>query len=185
VAPAVPRPKKGKVSDLNEVDIYNSIRAEIINNHTLMHWFTISVVIILFTGVGFVESRKSILSVFLPLLSVAWAAAMVRFDFFIHRQGAYLRSVEARLSGQSVNIPLWETWKSSLRSTQVVVPLADAIACAVIVVPTIYLLFGPSREYFQLKQWKGGQAYAWAVSALTILLLLSLTVIPKLADWGH
>jgi hypothetical protein len=171
--------------DLNDVDIYNSIRAEIINNHNLMHWFTIVVVILLLIGVGFVEARKTVLSIFLPLLSIAWAAAMVRFDFFIHRQGAYLRAVESQLREKGVSIPLWETWKTSVRSTQIVVPVADAIACAVVLIPTIYLLFGPAQEYFQLRQWRGGQAYAWSVSLLIILLLLSLTVIPKIADWGH
>lgn len=129
---------------MESVEIYNSIRAEIVSNHVLMHWFTLAVALMLLGGVFINELRQTALSVFLPLLSLAWAAAMVRFDFFIHRQAAYLRALEAQMQQGSISIPLWESWKPSLHATPLVVPLADAIASAVIVVPTIYLLFGPA-----------------------------------------
>ena len=153
-------------------------------NHVLMHWISLVIVLTLLTGVWVVErTRPTILSVFLPLLSLTWAAAMVRFDFFIHRQAAYLRALEAQMSPGSASLPMWETWKSSLKATPFVVPLADMIACAVIVIPTTYLLFGPARQFFQLRQWKGEKIFAWGVSALLVLLLCSLVLIPRIADW--
>lgn len=173
------------VSEVDISDVYTAARAEIVSNHVLMHWFTLAVAVLLLLGVLIAESRQTILSVFLPLLSLAWAAAMVRFDFFIHRQAAYLRAVEAQLQAGGVSVPLWESWKMSLRSTQYIVPIADVIACAVIVVPTIYLLFGPAQKFFQLRQWRWGNVYAWSISILILLLLCSLTVIPKIAAWGH
>lgn len=163
---------------MNETEIYNAIRAEIVVNHILMHIFTLIVGIVLLIGVFIVERRKTILSVFLPLLSLAWAAAIVRFDFFIQRQAAFLRVLEKNISEKSGSIPLWETWKSSLSSTAFVVPLADLIACAVIVVPTIYLLFNPTLEFFESKKLRGGNVYAWSISSILIILLLFLAVIP-------
>jgi len=168
---------------LNEAELYNSIRLEIISNHILMHCFSIIVVIVILSGIWIVESRKTVLSVFLPLLTMAWAAAMVRFDFFIHRQAAYLRAIEPHLGDKGFTIPLWESWSRSLRSTQFVVPIADLIITLAIVLPTIYILFGPTQQFFRLRQWKGGKVYAWCVSVLTILLLCSLAVIPKIAEW--
>ncbi|HEX5734693.1 MAG TPA: hypothetical protein VF131_17815 [Blastocatellia bacterium] len=167
------------------VEIYNAIRAEILDNHNLMHWYSLVVVIVLLAGVWIVEVRPTILSIFLPIISVAWAAAMVRFDLFIHRQGAYLRYLEAEMTDNNSSIQLWETWKVGLRATPYVVPIADLFAVAVVVTPTIYLLFGPSQQFFKSRQWKGGSVYAWSLTVLLFLLLSSLLVIPKIADWGH
>ena len=167
------------------VEIYNAVRTEIINNHSLMHWYSIVVVFMLLAGIWIVEIRPTILSVFLPIVSIAWAAAMVRFDFFIHRQGAYLRHLESKMADSSSSIPLWETWKVGLRATPFVVPTADLFAVAVIVIPTIYLLFGPSRQFFQIRDWKGGGVYAWSLTVLLALLLSSLLIIPTIADWRH
>lgn len=150
-----------------------------------MHWFTLIVALTLLLGTLITEVRQTLLSVFLPLLSVAWAAAMVRFDFFIHRQAAYLRALELQMQQQGLSVPLWESWKASLRSTQFIVPVADVIASAVIVIPTIYMLFGPAQQVFAQRQWVGARAYAWSVSVLIVLLLCSLTVIPRIAAWGH
>jgi hypothetical protein len=166
---------------LGEIDIYNSIRAEIVTNHALMHWYSIIVAVVLLSGILIVENRNSILSLFLPLLTVAWAAAMVRFDFFIHRQAAYLRTVEEKLPSQGITIPMWETWKASLQSSKYIIPAADVLALMVIVLPTIYLLFGPAQKYFSHRQWGGGRLYAWAVTGITILLLLFLAVVPSIA----
>lgn len=166
----------------NEIEIYEIIRWEIITNHVLMHVTTLLVVIVLLFGAWLIEQRKSILSVFLPLLSLAWAAAIVRFDFFIHRQGIYLRALEAHIRETGASLPLWETWKASLRSTAFIVPIADFIALLVILLPTFYILFGPAQEFFQLKQWRGGRAYALTVTVLLCLLSLSLLFIPKLAE---
>lgn len=170
---------------MGEVDVYSAIRAEIVSNHVLMHWYSIIVAVVLLTGVAFVETRKTILSVFLPLLTLSWAAAILRFDFFIHRQAAYLRAVEAKLSERGIAIPLWESWKKPLRSTLFVMPVADVIAVTVIVVATVYLLFGPAQEYFRLRQWRGGRIYSWAVTVLILIVLCSLAVIPSVAAWGQ
>ena len=167
---------------MNEVEVYSIIRSEIETNHVLMHVTTLIVVILLLGGTWLVEGRKSIVSVLLPLLSLAWAAAIVRFDFFIHRQAAYLRAVEARLQESGISVPLWETWKSSLRSTSIVVPISDFIAILVIVIPTIYLLFGPTQDYFVLKQWRGGTVYTWGVLITLGLLLGFLPFIPMIAQ---
>jgi hypothetical protein len=171
---------------LSDVEIYNAIRAEIIANHVLMHWISLIVALVLLAGTWIVEkTRPSILSLFLPLLSVSWAALMVRFDFFIHRQAAYLRSLEGQMREAGTAFPLWETWKASLRATPFVVPVADAIAFTVIIIPTVYLLFGPARRYFQLHQWRGERVYAWGVIAVIILLLCFLAVVPQIADWRY
>lgn len=165
---------------MSETEIYNTIRMEIIVNHILMHIFTLVVAIVLLIGIFVVERRKTILSVFLPLLSLAWAAAIVRFDFFVHRQAAFLRVLEKHISEKSDSIPLWETWKSTLTSTAFVIPLADFIACAIIVVPTLFLLFNSSIEFFESKNIRGGNVYAWGVSSMLIILLLFLAVIPSI-----
>lgn len=167
---------------MSEVDIYASIRDEIVTNHVLMHVTTLVVVTLLLGGIWLCETRSTILSVLLPLLSLAWAAAMVRFDYFIHRQAAYLRAVEARLEQIGIGIPLWERWKASLSSTVIVVPIADLIAVMVVVVPTIYLLFGPAQAVFADKHWRWGKAYAWGVVILIVLLLGCLPFIPKIAQ---
>jgi hypothetical protein len=167
----------------NEIDIYNTIRIEIVANHTLMHWYSIIVALVLLSGIVLTELRKTTISVFLPILSLSWAASMVRFDFFIQRQGAYLRDLEMGMQEHGISVPLWETWKSSLRSTQLIVPIADAVAVLAIVVPTLYLLFGPAQEVFQLRHWKGSKLYAWSIATLITLLLCSLAIIPRLAAW--
>lgn len=170
---------------MESVEIYNSIRAEIVSNHVLMHWFTLTVALTLLAGVFINELRQTALSIFLPLLSLAWAAAMVRFDFFIHRQAAYLRVLEAQMQKGGISIPLWESWKMSLHATPLVVPMADAIASTAIVVPTVYLLFGPVQQLFASRQWRGAKQFAWLVSTLLILSLCSLAVIPRIAAWGQ
>lgn len=169
---------------INAGDVYLSIRNEITANHTLMHWFTLAVCIIVFAGAAVVEFRRSILSIWLPLLSLAWAASMLRFDFFIHRQGTYLRAFEQQLIEDGVTFPLWEMWKISLQATKLVVSVTDVIACAVIVLPTIYILFGPAQEYFRTANWPGGRFFAWGISTLLIALLCSLAAVPRLAALG-
>lgn len=149
-----------------------------------MHWFSVIVALVLLIGIWIIEIRKTIVSIFLPLLSLAWAAAMVRFDFFIHRQAAYLRALESQFTQNNPSLLFWESWKMSLRSTQLIVPIADLIACAVIVVPTIYLLFGPAYQFFQSNGWRRGKAYAWIVTLILLFLLLSLAAIPTIASWG-
>jgi hypothetical protein len=164
---------------MDTTQVYIALRSEILANHVLLQCFTLITAVSLIIGVVVVERLgNTVLSVFLPLLSLAWAASVVRFDFFIHRQAAYLRILETQ-----ANIPMWETWKGSLRSTAFVIPFADIIATTAIVVPTIYLLFGPAKHYFKSRSWRGVNFYAFGVSSLMILLLLSLTVIPKLAAY--
>lgn len=167
---------------MNESEIYSLIRSEIMLNHALMHVTTLLVVVLLVGGIWLTERRASFLSVVLPLLSLSWAASVVRFDYFIHRQGGYLRAVESHTQSLGVSIPMWETWKASLRSTAFVVPVTDFIAILVVVVPTIYMLFGPVQEFFATKQWRGGKAYAWGVLIGIGFLLSLLPFIPKLAQ---
>lgn len=166
---------------MNEIDLYNSIRSEIVVNHVLMHLTTIVVLIALLAGVWLSEKRESMISVLLPFLSLSWAAAMVRFDFFIHRQAAYLRALEASLHQNSVAVPLWEGWKASLQSTRIVIPIADVFALLIVVVITAYLLFYPAKEIFRSKDWPAHRLYSWLILLSTISLLLFLPFIPKLA----
>jgi hypothetical protein len=146
-----------------------------------MHLTTIVVVIALLAGVWLSERRESVLSVLLPLLSLFWAAAIVRFDFFVHRQAAYLRVVEGSLRQLGVVTPLWETWKASLRSTRVVIPVADFFGVLIVLVPTAYLLFGPARAVFKARGWPARRTYCWAVLLVIVGLLCLLPFIPGLA----
>lgn len=166
---------------MNEIELYNTIRSEILVNHVLMHLTTIVVVIALLAGVWLNERRVSMVSVLLPLLSLSWAAAMVRFDFFIHWQAAYLRLLEGSLRQSGVVTPLWETWKASLGSTRVVIPIADLFAVLIVLVTTAYLLFGPAREVFKARAWPAHLAYSCAILLLTVGLLCSLPFVPGLA----
>lgn len=166
---------------MNEIDLYNSIRSEIVVNHVLMHITTLVVVIALVSGVWLSEKRESVVSVLLPLLSLSWAAAMVRFDFFIHRQAAYLRAFEASLNKAGLAVPLWETWKVSLQSTRLVVPIADLFAALIVVVTTAYLLFGPAKTVFHSRRWPAHRIYSWFILLSTIGLLLFLLLIPGIA----
>jgi len=167
---------------MGELELYTTIRNEIVVNHVLMHLMTIFVVFMLVGGTWLVETRRSFVSLLLPLLSLAWAAAMVRFDFFIHRQGAYLRLLEASLQRRGApDLPFWELSKAQLHSTRYVVPTADVLGILIIIVPTIYLLFGPCKSLFKERQWRGHLPYAWTVLLLIALLLSSLPFIPRIA----
>lgn len=166
---------------MDQLNLYNAIRSEILVNHVLMHLTTIVVVVLLLGGVWLSERRESMVSVLLPLLSLSWAAAILRFDFFIHRQAAYLKLVEAHLRESGVVLPLWETWKASLLSTRVVVPIADLFALLIVLAPTVYLLFGPAREVFKVRGWRGHRVYSWTILLITIGLLCCLPFVPALA----
>jgi hypothetical protein len=159
--------------------LYGSIRTEVITNHLLMHATSLVVLIILLVGLAYVERHSSVLSVLLPIVSVSWAAAMVRFDYFIHRQGVYLAHVE-----HSAGLFGWESWRASLVATPVLVPLMDALVAMAYVLPTIWIAFKPSRTYLRANGVGWATAYAWLVSVLTVLLLASLTVVPRLAALG-
>lgn len=166
---------------MNEIDLYNMVRSEIVVNHILMHLTTILVAVTLLVGVWLSERRESMVSVLLPLLSLSWAAAIVRFDFLIHRQAAYLRVLEGALHQSGVSVPLWETWKASLRSARVVIPVADLLALLIVLTPTAYLLFGPAREVFKTRGWPAHQLYSWVILVSTIVLLCFLPFVPGLA----
>lgn len=168
---------------MNQLEIYNSIRLEIISNHILMHWFSLIVLLSLLAGALIVEKRDSILSVFLPLVSIAWAASMLRFDFFIHRQNAYLRHIEPELQKSALPFPIWESWKNSLRATKVIVPVADIAVFLVIGVITCYLLFGPAKIYFNNRGWKRHRFYAWGIVLVLLILLGSLPFVPTISAW--
>lgn len=160
-----------------DITSYDSIRAEIVINHILMHAITVVVAVTILAATAYVESRVSVISVLAPLLTLAWAAAMVRFDFFIHRQGAYLRHLEV-----AAGRPGWEQWHESSRWTPVIVPVMDVIGVLSIIVPTLYLLWGPAQTYFEARSLRGSRVYAWGVALGIVILLLSLTTIPRLAS---
>lgn len=147
-----------------------------------MHWFTLLVFFSLLAGCLVIEKRKTILSVFLPLITVAWAASVVRFDFFVHRQAEYLRSLENQIQNNINSIQLWETWKASKSSTAFIIPLADIFIFAVILIPTAYILFNQTQEYFAEKKWKFGKIYVWTVLISIILLLGLIPFIPLLTQ---
>jgi hypothetical protein len=157
--------------------VYAALRSEILVNDVLLHATTLAVFLILLTGAAFIERRQTILSALLPLTSVLWAAAVVRFDFFIHRQGAYLSTVEHKLLAES-GLPGWESWKNVLPGTRTLVPAADVIASLVMVAITANIAFGPCRRYFRDRGWSGGTIYAASSVGLTVALLSSLALIP-------
>ncbi|HEY6804277.1 MAG TPA: hypothetical protein VI306_11900 [Pyrinomonadaceae bacterium] len=164
---------------MDQTQIYVAIRSEIVANHELLHWFTLIVALSLVIGIVVIERLgNTLLSIFLPLLSVSWAASVLRFDFFIHRQAAYLRMLEAQSGSR-----LWESWKASLNSSALVIPTADLFASAVIVVPTLYIVFGPAQNYFASRNWKGARLYAFSISVILLLLLVSLIFVPKVASY--
>lgn len=162
--------------------LYKAMRAEILSHDSLLHWISLVVLLVLLAGATLVEQRQTILSVFLPLLSLAWSSTMLRLDFFIHRQGAYLRHIESQTLGLA-GLPTWEVWKDSLPATKLLVPIADGIGCLAILVPTVYLLFGPSQAYFAHRRWRGAKIYSWGILALIAGQLLCLAVFPLLHLW--
>jgi hypothetical protein len=166
-----------------EIELYNSVRTEILINHVLMHVTTIVVIVLLLLGIWVTEHKRSVISVFLPILSVAWAAAVLRFDYLIQRQGTYLRTVEIRLREGGVSIPLWESWKSSLTSTRIVMPITDLLAVSVVVITTAYLLFAPAKALFVERSWPAHRLYSWSILAIVCGLLACLVFLPKVAAW--
>jgi hypothetical protein len=59
-----------------------------------MHVTTLIVLCIILVVTAYDERHQSALSVILPLVTLSWAAAMVSFDYLIHRQAAYISFVE-------------------------------------------------------------------------------------------
>lgn len=166
---------------MQEVEIYTVIRQEIISNINLLNLITFFVAVCLLTGCKLIENRKTVLRVFLPLISLAWAAAVVRFDFLIHRQGIYLMEVESRMRQGGTNFPLWETWKAERTFGTFLIPLTDLLIFPLIIIPTAFIIFNYTQPYFVENQWKFGRAYAWGI-LISIIVLLSLTpFVPLLA----
>ena len=163
---------------MQEVEIYNAIRQEITGNINLMHWITFLVAVSLLIGCRVVEGRKTIICVFLPLISLAWAAAILRFDFFIHRQAAYLRAFEIQMQKSGFAFPLWETWKLEHRNGIFIVPFADLIIFLLIIIPTAFILFNYTQQYFSEKQWKYGKVYVWTILTCLILLFGLIPLVP-------
>ncbi len=161
-------------------EVYNAVRQEIMLNHALMHWVSLAVAITLLAGTAFCESRTTALSVLLPLLGVAWAAATVRFDFLIHRQGAYLQHLEATLTQQGVPI-LWETWKQQQHAQKIALPILDLIASIPIIAASAHLAFRPATQYLAKNAFPGARAYSWVIITLQLTLLALLGIIPTIA----
>jgi hypothetical protein len=166
---------------VNPSDVYLAIRSEIVTNHVLIHVVTLVAFGSLLAGAAWTETRHSVVSVLLPLLSVAWAASVVRFDYFIHRQGAYLRALEAEFQSAGPGMPLWETWKAALGPARMIVAAMDVVVFGCIVAVTAYLSFGPAREYLRVQGWHGAAWYPWVILASLSLLLLLLAFIPHLS----
>lgn len=156
---------------------YEALRAEIIANHTFASWATLICAVIILAGAWLIADRPSPVAVFLPLFTIGWAAAMVRVDFLIHRAGAYIRTLEQAVSPGGG----WETWRQGLRATPVLIPATDALIVLPIIVPTLYLAFGPARLLLSQSQYRFASAYPWAVCGILALLLASLLVVPRLS----
>jgi|ERR1035437_5463996 hypothetical protein len=160
--------------------VYTAVREEILLNHALMHWVSIVVVIALLAGVMFCEARTTVLSVLLPLLGVGWAAATLRFDFLIHRQGAYLQQLESALTQQGGPM-MWETWKQAHRAQNIALPILDMLVALPIVAATAYLACRPATQYLTKNNIPGARAYPWVIIILQITLLALLAIIPTIA----
>lgn len=160
--------------------IYASLREELLAADALLHWLSLIVLLSLLVGAFICEARRTVLCMLLPLLSVAWAASVVRLDFFIHRIGAYLQPIEERLL-QNTNIPSWESWKSNLIATKTLVPVADIFIFISIIAVTAFVLRGPTRAYFEERRWRGAGWYSAAVLIVILMLLSIVQFIPTIA----
>jgi hypothetical protein len=159
--------------------VYMTLREEIVAANNLMHWLTVITLVVLLAGLAFCEHRRTGLSVALPLISVGWAASVVRLDFFIQRIGAYLLPIERRLL-DNTDIPPWETWKNGLPATKIIVPVADMVLFSTIFVATALILFGPTRSYFKDREWRGFNSYSISILILIVALLSSIALIPSI-----
>jgi hypothetical protein len=161
--------------------VYLSLRQELLATDEMLHAFTLIVFLALIIGAWVCEKQKTILSVLLPILSLAWAASVVRFDFFIHRLGAYLRPIEANLLRNSP-VPPWEIWKSNLAATRILIPIADVIAFGAILATTSFILIGPTRGYFEERGWRGSSSYTTAILLIMVALFITVAFIPRLSS---
>lgn len=159
------------------VVLYSSLRDEIQLANQLLHWFSFIILVLLLLGYTICDKRSSVLSVTLPLLTLAWAASVFRFDVFIHRTGSYLKTIEAQLPGM-VGIEGWEHWKAAHPNGSYLIGFTDLIVFAVIMALTGMILKGPCREYFVVKGWGNYLVYAAAIILLTLLLLGGIAVVP-------
>jgi hypothetical protein len=163
---------------VDKTQVYVIIRQEIVANHVLMHTVSVITVVVLVFGVWLVERRRTFLSVLLPLLAISWAGAMVRFEFLIHRQGAYLRELERYLRASDRRLPTWELWKAEFTPTQIVMPLADVFTFLVVLVATAYLCFGPAKSFLADGHPRLSRIYPWVVLSVLCLLFCALAVVP-------
>jgi hypothetical protein len=99
-------------------------------------------------GVYIMGNRLTTMGVLLPIFSSASAVALTRFDFFIHRHASYLRTLKGDVGANGVDFSLWESWRTILKSTTIVVTVLNVLVSLAIIVPTLGLIFGPAREYF-------------------------------------
>jgi hypothetical protein len=157
-------------------EVINTIRLEIVANHILMHLTTLVVLAVVIIGVTYADRHRTVLSVFIPVVTLSWAAAVARFDYLIHRQGAFVAALE-----QSAGVFGWETWKATLKAKAFVMPIFDVLSTCAIVIPTIYLLFGPATMTFRERQWRGVRLYRWGILGLLTVLLIGLAIGPWLA----
>jgi hypothetical protein len=160
---------------MDRTQIYVVIREEIIANHILMHAVSVVVILALLFGTWLVERRSTVLSVLLPFLAITWAAGMLRFEFFIQRQGAYLRAFERQADP---GYATWELWKAGFTPTKIVVPLADVFTVSVVFVTTAYLVFGPARYYLRDRNPGLARVFPWLVLGCLGVLMISWAIIP-------
>jgi hypothetical protein len=73
---------------------------------------------------------------------------------------------------------LWETWKAEHSPGVFIVPLADVVIFLLIVIPTAYILFNYTQQYFVERHWIFGKAYTWTILISTVILLLLIPFIP-------
>jgi hypothetical protein len=92
--------------------MYEALRAEIISHDALLHWITLITMVVLLVGTALVEHRDTIASLFLPLLSLVWASAVLRLDFFI----TSTRSIPAP-TGTVAPGRHWPSWLGNLETS--------------------------------------------------------------------
>ena len=129
------------------------------------------------------------MSALLALYADAWAAAVLRLDYLIQRQGAYVRTLESALAPGPGASTTWEAWKAGAVATTWVLPITDLVASLAVVAPALFIIWGPFRRFWRERQADdraGDEArratcYASVATALLAVPLLALPTVPVLA----
>jgi hypothetical protein len=161
--------------------MYAVLRNEILLHQFLLYTTTLVVALVCMAAVVVCERRDSVLSVLAPALASAWAGAVLRFDYLIHRQGAYLLILEDRISAISYPMPLWEHWKGDLPGKALFLGPTDALTCLAVVAPALYLTWTLGRRHLQARAPQWALPVAVCLTALIMVPLLLLPFVPAAA----